>query len=133
LLLHDRCAHQGFLELHHQIDILLDPFPYNGGVTSLDGLWMGVPLVTLAGRLPVSRAGATILISLGLSELIAHSAAEYVEIASRLAADMSKLSELRAGMRARMRQSPLMDRTSFTRGLESLYRTAWQKWCVSGH
>ncbi len=133
LLLHDRCSHQKFLELHHQIDILLDPFPYNGGVTSLDGLWMGVPLVTLALRLPVSRAGATILTSLGLSKLIAHSPAEYVEIASNLASDTTKLAELRAGMSARMKRSSLMDSIRFTRGLESLYRTAWQNWCAAAN
>jgi protein O-GlcNAc transferase len=70
-----------YLELYHRLDIVLDTFPYNGHTTSLDALWMGVPVVSLAGETPVSRAGLSQLTNLGLPELVAHSESEYVNIA----------------------------------------------------
>jgi predicted O-linked N-acetylglucosamine transferase (SPINDLY family) len=115
------------LAKYQEIDIGLDVFPYNGVTTTCEALWMGVPVVTLAGKTHVSRTGASILGSIGLSELVATAPAQYVEMALRLAADPGKRRALRAGMRARMRASPLLDAPRFARGLEAAYREMWEK------
>lgn len=111
------------------IDIGLDTFPYNGTTTTCEALWMGVPVITLAGKTHVSRVGSSILHRVGLGELVAHSTAEYLQTAARLAADAGRLAELRAGMRALMRTSPLLDAPGFTRHVEASYRAMWQRWC----
>ncbi len=118
-----------YLRYYHRLDIALDTFPYNGHTTSLDALWMGVPAVTLAGKSAVGRAGVSQLSNMGLPELIANSAEQYVRIASELANDVTRLSKLRAGMRERMRSSALMDGTGFARNVESALRTIWRRWC----
>jgi predicted O-linked N-acetylglucosamine transferase (SPINDLY family) len=117
-----------YLDLYNQIDIGLDTFPYNGHSTSLDSLWMGVPVVTLAGKSSVARAGVSQLSNLGLTELIARDSGEYVRIATGLAADLNRLGLLRAGLRERMKRSPIMDARGFARGMESAYRTMWVEW-----
>jgi protein O-GlcNAc transferase len=117
-----------YLELHHGLDIVLDTFPYNGHTTSLDALWMGVPVVSLAGETAVSRAGLSQLTNLGLPELVAHSEAEYVSIARNLARDLARLAGLRATLRARMEDSPLMDAPRFARNVEAAYRSMWERW-----
>lgn len=101
------------------VDIALDSLPYNGGTTTLDVLWMEVPLVALAGERSVSRSGVSILSTLQMPELIAGTDDEYVDINRRLAADVEWRRTLRETLRARMRSSPLMDAERFTRGLES--------------
>ncbi len=121
---------QEFWALHAHIDIALDSFPSNGGATSCETLWLGVPLVNLAGKTFLSRAGLSILSSAGLPELVAHSPEEYVRIAQDLAQDLARLASLRAGMRARLRASPLLDAGSYTRDLEDCYRAAWRQWCA---
>ena len=118
-----------YLDAYNRIDVALDPFPYGGGTTSLDAAWMGVPVVTLAGRPPVARAGVTILTNLGLPELIAHTPDQYLDIAASLAADIDRLSSLRSTLRDRMRHSPLMDEPGYVRDLEDAYRLAWRAWC----
>jgi protein O-GlcNAc transferase len=123
------CPRLAYLELYHQLDIVLDAFPYNGHTTSLDALWMGVPVVSLAGDRPVSRAGLSQLSNLGLQEFVARSETEYVEIATGLAHDLPRLAELRRVLRARMEASVLMDAERFTRGIEAAYRTMWRQWC----
>ena len=120
----------GYLELYHRIDVMLDTFPYNGHTTSLDALWMGVPVVSLAGESSVSRAGLSQLSNLGLPELVASSSGEFVFTAKRLAGDLSRLTELRRTLRARMEASVLMDATCFTRGIEAAYRAMWREWCA---
>ena len=120
-----------YLALHHRIDIALDPFPYNGGTTSVHSLWMGVPVVTLAGKTAVSRVGVTILANAGLAKLIAQSVDEYVEIARRLAADTARLGKMRAELRAQMQASPLFDAEALTRALEDAYRNMWETWCAN--
>ena len=122
-----------YLELHRRLDIVLDTFPYNGHTTSLDALWMGVPVVTLAGQSAVSRAGLSQLSNLGLPELAAHSEDEYVSIAARLAGDLARLAELRKTLRARMEASVLMDVPRFARGIETAYRAMWRRWCAQEH
>jgi predicted O-linked N-acetylglucosamine transferase (SPINDLY family) len=114
--------------LYNRIDIALDPFPCNGGTTSLDTVWMGVPFVTLAGGHFTSRMGVTILTNAGMPELIAGSEDEYVQIAAALALDPARLKRLRAGLRERVQAGPLMDAARFTRHLEQAYRGMWQQW-----
>jgi predicted O-linked N-acetylglucosamine transferase (SPINDLY family) len=92
---------------------------------------MGVPVITLVGKTAMGRAGASQLSNLGLTDLIARSADQYVEIVVKLAADRARLSALRASLRPRMEQSPLMDGDRFAGDVESVYRTIWRSWCQS--
>ncbi len=131
----ERIALQGsrpfpeYLALHGEVDIMLDTCPYTGGTTSCHALWMGVPLVTLVGKTSTSRGGASLLNTIGLTDLVADSPERYLEIAENLANDPARLTELRAGLRGRMLSSPLMDIPNFTRSLETAYRSMWQSWC----
>jgi protein O-GlcNAc transferase len=118
-----------YLELYHRIDIGLDTFPYNGHTTSLDSLWMGVPVVTLVGKTAVSRAGWCQLSNLGLCELAATTAEQFVRIAVDLSEDLPRLSALRGTLRQRMEHSPLMDGPRFARNIEAAYRQMWRVWC----
>jgi len=118
-----------YLQLYGQIDIALDPFPYGGGTTTCDALWMGVPVVSLAGKMAVGRGGLSILSNIGLPELVADSEEKYVRLALELAGDLPRLDNLRANLRDRMQASPLMDAPRFTRDIETAYRTLWQCWC----
>jgi protein O-GlcNAc transferase len=117
--------------LYNSIDIALDPFPCNGGTTSMDTVWMGAPFITLAGRYFTSRMGVTILTNAGLPELIAETEDDYVEIAAALAYDAARLKTIRSGLRDRVRVSPLMDAQRFTTHMEQAYRGMWQQWCGS--
>jgi predicted O-linked N-acetylglucosamine transferase (SPINDLY family) len=119
-----------YLELRNRVDIALDPFPCNGATTTCDSLWMGVPTISLEGRVFVSRAGLSLLTNLGLPELVARDVGDYVAIAATLASDLPRLSALRAGLRERMRASPLCDAPRFVGNLERLYRDAWRSWCA---
>ena len=121
-----------YMATYGQIDIALDTSPFAGGTTSFDALWMGVPLVTLAGERSSSRGGASILTSLGRPDWIARSPEEYIAIAQRLAADPQGLAAIRSGLRAELQASPLMDNAGFTRELEALYRQAWEQGSRSG-
>jgi protein O-GlcNAc transferase len=125
------CPRPKYLELYHRIDVGLDTFPYNGHTTSLDSYWMGVPVVTLVGSRIVGRAGISQLSNLGLPELIARTADEYVRIATSLAADLPRLAAIRASLRQRMERSPLMDAAGFARGIEAAYREMWVAYCSS--
>jgi predicted O-linked N-acetylglucosamine transferase (SPINDLY family) len=121
---------QEYLALHRSADVVLDTFPYAGGTTACHALWMGVPVVSLVGDSAPSRGGASLLHAIGLDELVAQTPDEYVNIAAALAGDAARLAALRAGMRERMRQSPLMDAERFTRNLEAAYRGMWRSWCA---
>jgi len=125
----DWCPREVYLELYHRLDIALDTFPYSGHTTSLDALWMGVPVVSLAGPTPVARGGLSILHNAGLPELVGYSKEDYVRIAVGLAGDGSRLAELRATLRSRMAASVLMDAPRFARSIENAYRTMWRCWC----
>ena len=118
-----------FHEMFARADIALDPFPCNGATTTLDSLWNGLPVVTLAGASCVSRAGVSMLTNAGLPELIARDAEEYLAIAQRLAGDVDALQALRQGLRARLQASPMMDAAGFTADLEAAYRQMWRAWC----
>jgi protein O-GlcNAc transferase len=114
-----------YLALLGAADLALDPWPYNGGVTTCDALWMGVPVVALAGKTYVARQGVSLLNAVGLPELVADSPDGYVEIARRWAADRDRLRAVRAKLRDRMRTSALTDVARFTRQLESAYGRMW--------
>jgi predicted O-linked N-acetylglucosamine transferase (SPINDLY family) len=119
-----------YLEAYHRIDIGLDTFPYNGHTTSLDSLWMGVPVVTWAGPTVVARAGWSQLSNLGLPELAGRTPEDFVRIAVALARDLPRLQQLRATLRPRMEQSPLMDAPRFAHNIEAAYRQIWRTWCA---
>jgi predicted O-linked N-acetylglucosamine transferase (SPINDLY family) len=121
-----------YFPMYNRIDIALDPFPWAGGTTTLDALWMGVPVVTLAGDTGVSRGGLSILSNLGKAEWAATSVEQYVGIAAELASDRQELAKLRAGMREMMRTSSLMDAPRFVAGVEAAYRRMWRDWCRTG-
>jgi predicted O-linked N-acetylglucosamine transferase (SPINDLY family) len=125
----DKRPRQEYFLVYQQIDICLDPFPCNGGTTTLDAFWMGVPTITLVGKTVVGRSGWSLLCNLGLKELAAESADEYVAVAARSAGDLSRLTELRNSMRQRMLASPLMDGPRFARNMEQVYRQVWRRWC----
>jgi len=114
------------LKSYHQVDIALDSFPFTGGTTTFEALWMGVPVVTLVGERHVSRQGLSILSVLGLTDLIADTPEAYVDRAVSVARDIQALQQLRGGMREKMQTSPLMDGVSFTRDLEARYREMWE-------
>lgn len=126
-----RMPTQEYFNTFHQIDLALDPFPYGGGTTTCDALWMGVPVVSLAGELPSSRAGLSLLSQVGLGDLVANDAEAYVNTALELASDFWRLQSLRASLRERMQTSPLMDAPRFARNVEAAYRQMWHAWCTS--
>ena len=125
----DRLPMNEFLTLHHRVDILLDTFPYNGGTTTLLALWMGVPIVTLAGEGTASRTGAGILQGVGLQHLVAFNVAEYVNIAVAQASDLATLSALRQSLRAKLVPT-LENHSVFTSQLEGAFRETWKTWCA---
>lgn len=112
-----------YLSTFGRIDICLDTAPYTGHTTTLDALWMGVPVLTRPGATAASRGGVSILSNAGHPEWIAHSPDEFVATARALAANLPALAELRRGLRNDLRRSPLMDATSFARNMESIYRS----------
>lgn len=122
-----RAAH---LAMYHQIDIALDTFPFNGATTTCEALWMGVPVITLAGHAHVSRVGVSLLTRLSLSELIAQSPDGYVDLAVDLARDPGRRRDISSeALRERMRRSPLLDASRFARDVERTYRAMWRDWC----
>jgi predicted O-linked N-acetylglucosamine transferase (SPINDLY family) len=124
--------HDAMLAEYGDIDVVLDTFPYNGGLTTLEALWMGRPVVAVDGDTIISRQSKAILGAAGLAGLCAADAAGYVSVAEGLARDPARLAELSAGMRSRLRASPLLDAAGFTRDLEQALRGEWRRWCAAG-
>jgi protein O-GlcNAc transferase len=122
----DRAAH---LDLYGRADIALDTFPYNGTTTTCEAMWMGVPVVTLAGEAHMSRVGATLLAAAGLDDLVAETPEAYVDAAVTLARNPERRRALRASLRRGLETSPLLDHAGFTRKLEAAMRGAWREWC----
>lgn len=118
---------QDHLAAYDEVDIGLDTFPYNGATTTCDALWMGVPVVTLAGASHVSRVGASLLTAVGLEEWIAPTPEVFLEIAARRAADVERLAQVRAALRGRMAASPLTDGAGMARAVEAAYREMWRR------
>lgn len=125
----DTPTHAGVLAAYNEIDIALDPFPHNAGTTSLEALWMGAPVLSLAARPPVGRLGESLLTAIGLADWVAPDAAAYVAKAAAAHADLQGLATIRASLRSRCATSPLADVTGLTRAMEAVYRRAWQRWC----
>lgn len=132
--------HKKFWDLHACIDIALDPFPFNGGMTTCETLWMGVPVVTCSGDASraedevfsarfASRMGRAILSGIGLPSLVSRTTAEYIQNAVALAKDVDRLAYLRANLRTRMSMSPLMDEKRFVDEVETAYRSMWHQYC----
>jgi protein O-GlcNAc transferase len=122
--------HEEYFAAYRRIDIALDTFPYAGGTTTCDALWMGVPVVTLAGQTAVGRAGVSILTNAGLPKLIAHDREQYARIVTNLAGDLPRLAELRRSLRQRIQQSSLMNAQTYARGIENAFRIMWRNWCA---
>jgi predicted O-linked N-acetylglucosamine transferase (SPINDLY family) len=119
-----------YFRLYERMDVALDPFPYGGGTTTCDALWMGVPVVSLAGQTGVGRGGLSLLSNVGLPELVARDAEQYIRISLELAGDPARLNQLRATLRERMEKSPLMNAARFARNIEASYRKMWTDWCA---
>ena len=119
------------LAAYNTIDIALDPFPYSGGLTTCEALWMGVPVVTCPGETFASRHSLSHLANVGLTETVAGDAREYVALAVRLAGDLPHLAALRAGLRQRVARSPLCDGARFAGHLAQRLRNVWRQWCRS--
>jgi protein O-GlcNAc transferase len=114
-----------YIKTYQRVDISLDPFPHGGGITTCDSLWMGVPIITLSGHTAVGRGGRSILINIGLADLVAHSPAEYLALAT----NWKKWIQLRPTLRQRMFASPLMNARQFARDVEAAFRNMRRNWC----
>jgi len=119
-----------YLRSYHEIDIGLDTFPYNGHTTSLDALWMGVPVVTRVGRTCVGRGGLSQLFQLDLHELAAESDDAFAAAVLELASDLPRLARLRQELRPRLERSPLMDGKRFAKNIEGIYREIFRRYCA---
>jgi predicted O-linked N-acetylglucosamine transferase (SPINDLY family) len=120
--------HADLLAEYNRVDLALDPFPYSGGLTTCEALWMGVPVVTCPGETFASRHSLSHLSNVGLTETIARDWDEYVELAVSLAGDLPRLAALRAGLRQRMAASPLCDGKQFAANLSLLLQDVWKQW-----
>ncbi|TRZ65498.1 MAG: tetratricopeptide repeat protein [Rhodocyclaceae bacterium] len=132
----DRLSLEGFdpraayLNAYQRVDIALDPFPYAGGTTSVEALWMGVPVLTLAGERFLSRQGVGLLMNAGLPEWIAADSDEYVARAISHAGNLQQLATLRGGLRQQVLRSPIFDAPRFARHFEAALRGMWTQWCT---
>lgn len=124
-------SNRDHMSLYNRIDIALDTFPYNGHTTTCEALWMGVPVIVLAGNAHAGRVGVSLLSHVGLTEFIAENTDAYVATAVALANNVENLAMLRKNLRHRMQQSPLTNATHFARSVETVYRQMWRKWCKS--
>ena len=123
--------HVDLLRHYNSIDIALDPFPYGGGLTTCEALWMGVPVITCPGETFASRHALSHLSNVGLTETIARDFDGYVDLAVALASDLERLAGMRSGLRKRMADSPLCDGKRFAANFMQLLRGAWREWCRS--
>jgi predicted O-linked N-acetylglucosamine transferase (SPINDLY family) len=119
------------MQTYNQIDISLDPFPQTGGVTTLESLMMGVPVITLYCPTLIGRASTSILTTIGLPDWIAETTEQYIEIACHKAKDLIQLTALRQRLRPLLSSSMIGDVDAYTRAVEHEYRQLWQRWCAS--
>jgi predicted O-linked N-acetylglucosamine transferase (SPINDLY family) len=122
--------HRELLAQYSDIDIVLDPFPYSGGLTTCEALWMGVPTVAMPGETLASRHSTSHLSNAGLTNWIAGDLGEYQQIAVDRASDPAGLASLRGGLRAQVKASPLCDAPRFGRNLGAALRQVWADWCA---
>lgn len=118
-----------YLACYQRVDIALDPFPYTGGTTTVEALWMGVPVLTLQGERFLARQGVGLLMNAGLPEWIASDTEDYVKRAIDHAADLQALAELRGALRQQVLASPLFNATDFAQHFENALRGMWKSWC----
>ena len=130
LSFHTRCGMEAYLGLHHQVDICLDTFPYNGGTTTLHALWMGVPTLNLAGSTAAGRSGASILGNVGLEDFVAHDEAEFVRKGLFWTGNLAALSDIRSGLRERFSHSPMGQPAVVAAGAACALHIMWQRWCA---
>ncbi len=116
-----------YLKAYHHVDVCLDPFPFPGGTTTAESLWMGVPVLTLEGSNFIGRQGAGLLAGVGLSDWIATTPDEYHQRAVRLADNIPALAELRQQLRTKALSSPIFDSAAFAKNLESALWEMWKK------
>ena len=128
--LRGRSGHRAFMREYNDIDIVLDPFPYSGGLTTCEALWMGVPTVTVPGEIFASRHSMSHLSNAGLADWVAPDLPAYVELAVARASDIPALAALRARLRAQVKTTPLCDAPRFGRNLGNALRLAWHDWCA---
>ena len=131
LILEGPSPRTDYLAAYRRVDLALDPFPYPGGTTSVEGLWMGVPVLSLALPRFLSRQGVGILMNAGLPDWIATDEADYVAKAIAHAGDIERLAALRAGLRQKVLSSPLFDAPRFAGHFEAALRGMWARWCES--
>jgi predicted O-linked N-acetylglucosamine transferase (SPINDLY family) len=129
LTLSGRTRHRDFLATYNEIDIALDPFPYSGGLSTCEALYMGVPVLTRAGEIFAARHSVTHLANTGLHDWIAGNTGDYIAKAKFFAANLPQLAELRAGLRARVIASPLCDAPRFGKNLGTALRQVWVEFC----
>jgi len=122
--------HRDLLDQYNDVDVVLDPFPYSGGLTTCEALWMGVPTLTMPGEIFAARHSASHLSNVGLTDWIARDREDYIARAVNLADDLPALAELRTGLRRRMKASPLCDAPRFGRNLGAALISTWQDWCA---
>lgn len=130
LVFYPQLALADYLALHHQVDIVLDAFPFSSGAVAYHALWMGVPVLTLTGPTPPHRHCAAILQHVGLGDWVAASEEAYVDLARQWAADLPRLARLRAGLRHQIEHSELRRPETVARGLEQALRQMWRHWCA---
>jgi predicted O-linked N-acetylglucosamine transferase (SPINDLY family) len=118
-----------YLAAYHRVDIALDPFPFPGGTTTVEALWMGVPVLTLQGERFLARQGVGLLMNAGMPEWVAADAEDYVARAVAHASNLPALATLRAGLRQQVLASPIYDAPRFARNFEAALRAMWQQWC----
>jgi len=130
LMVEGSSAYADYLAAYARVDIALDPFPFPGGATTAEGLWMGVPVVTLKGDRFIAHQGESLLHAAGLPEWIASGEDDYVALALAAGAAPDRLAATRAGLRAQVAQSALFDAARYARNLESAWREMWREWCA---
>jgi predicted O-linked N-acetylglucosamine transferase (SPINDLY family) len=126
--IHGADFREAYLSAYAEVDLILDTFPYPGGTTTCEALWMGVPTLTLAGDSLLARQGASLMTAAGLPDWVAKSREEYISKAIALAGEVQKLSVLRAGLRQQVLASPVFDGKRFARNLEGALRSMWEKY-----
>jgi predicted O-linked N-acetylglucosamine transferase (SPINDLY family) len=131
LVLEGQSPHIKLLARYNDVDIALDTFPYSGGVTTYEALWMGVPVITVPGNTFASRHSKSHLTTIGLPELIAENKDDYVRLAVELAGDTERMTELRTGLRSLMANSPICDGKKFTSNFSAIMRRIWRDWCFT--
>jgi predicted O-linked N-acetylglucosamine transferase (SPINDLY family) len=130
IVLRGRTPHREHLNAFAEVDIALDPFPQNGGISTYDALWMGVPVVAMLGTSGPGRVAAAILHAVGLQDWVASDAEEYLRLAVTRSGDLESLAKLRQAMRARIMASPAGDPQRYTEAVEEAYRAMWRRWCA---